>query len=77
MCDFNLPVSFNGQVQQMKPAILQFLSLEELASYARQLTDKGFQINTQNLTLKTRLSEDDIRLARKQFRAKIIGRLYG
>ena len=55
----------------MQSTILQFATLAELALYAKQIADKGFQINTLNLTFKSNLSEDEVRLARQQFRAQL------
>ncbi|HEV7331310.1 MAG TPA: hypothetical protein VGN63_09745 [Flavisolibacter sp.] len=60
----------------MQPTVLQFATQAELAIYARKIADKGFQINTLNLTLKTKLSEEEVKLARQQFRASTIERLY-
>lgn len=56
----------------MQSTILQFPTLTELALYAREVAGKGFQINTQNLTLKSKLSEEEIKCARQQFCAKTI-----
>ena len=72
---FGEHVIFTFQVKRMQLTVLQFTSLAELASYAKKVTDKGFQINTLNLTLKTKLSEEEILLARKQFRARMVGRI--
>ena len=58
----------------MLPTILQFPTLSELANYARYVHDKGFQINTLKLTLKTKLTEDEIILAMQQFRAEMLER---
>ncbi|NTS40442.1 hypothetical protein HRG84_05950 [Flavisolibacter sp. BT320] len=56
----------------MQSTILQFPTLTDLALYAREVAGKGFQINTQNLTLKSKLSDEEIILARQQFRAQMI-----
>ena len=60
----------------MLPTVLQFPTLAELATYAQRIADKGFQINTLNLTLKTKLTEEEIALARQQFRAEMLERCY-
>lgn len=55
----------------MQSTILQFATLAELALYAKQIAGKGFQINTLNLTFKSNLSEDEVTMARQQFRAQL------
>ena len=60
----------------MYPTTLQFPTLASLATYARNLADKGFQINTLKLTLKTKLTEEEILIAKLQFRAEMLDRLH-
>lgn len=60
----------------MQPTVLQFATLAELASYARKVSDKGFQINTLNLTLKSKLTDAEVKLARQQFKARKVDKFY-
>ncbi|MBB1285733.1 hypothetical protein HRH25_15220 [Flavisolibacter sp. BT320] len=68
-------ISFTTEVQRMQ-SILQFKTLAELAVYSKMLSGKGFQINTLKLTIKTKLSEEDIKIAYQQYRATKIDQLY-
>ena len=72
---FGEHVTFTLQVKKMQLTVLQFATLAELASYTKKVTNKGFQINTLNLTLKIKLSEEEILFARKQFRARMVEQL--
>ncbi len=59
----------------MYPTVLQFPTLAALATFARNVADKGFQINTLKLTLKTKLTEEEIIIARQQYSAEMLERL--
>jgi hypothetical protein len=73
---FATHISFTAEVQPMQSIILQFKTLAELAVYSKMLSGKGFQINTLKLTIKTKLSEEDIKIAHQQYRATKIDQLY-
>lgn len=62
-------ITFKAEQNPTMPTTLQFTSLPALAVYSKKLLGKGFQINVQHLTLKSKLSEAGIILAQQEHQA--------
>lgn len=55
----------------MLPVTLHFQSLPDLALFAKNVSGNGFQINIQNLTLKTKLTEAEIKQAKQKWKVVV------
>jgi hypothetical protein len=68
-----VPLLVFADLPLMKTTLLKFLSLRDLAQFVKQANPAGYLLNTLELTVMARFSENEISFAIVQLKAKELG----